>query len=123
MLQYGHGKERTVRTAKASTDVMTGTMILKVISEVISARFTVNLQVKPDGSAHVKKVVFQKPEQVNSATGFFLPSPDPFLQVEVLHRDRRQAPRQRVISSASSSRPKPFKRPGQTHIQSACNSF
>ena len=47
---YGHGKERTVRTAKASTDVMTGTMILKV---------------KPDGSAHVKKVVFQKPEQVD----------------------------------------------------------
>merc|ERR1712181_194287 len=47
---YGEGKARTVRTAKASTDVMTGTMVLKV---------------KPDGSAHVKKVVFKKPEQVD----------------------------------------------------------
>merc|ERR1711935_698396 len=47
---WGRGKERTVRTAKASTDVMSGTMILKV---------------KPDGSAHVKKVVFKKPEQVD----------------------------------------------------------
>merc|ERR1712127_808320 len=47
---YGQGRERTVRTAKASTDVMTGTMVLKV---------------KPDGSAHVKKVVFEKPEQVD----------------------------------------------------------
>merc|ERR1719334_1881078 len=47
---YGHGKERTIKTAKASTDVMSGIMVLKV---------------KPDGSAHVKKVVFQKPEQVD----------------------------------------------------------
>jgi len=47
---YGEGKARTVRTAKASTDVMSGTMVLKV---------------KPDGSAHVKKVVFKKPEQVD----------------------------------------------------------
>jgi len=46
---YGHGKERMVKTAKASTDLMSGHMVLKV---------------KPDGSAHVKKVVFQKPEQV-----------------------------------------------------------
>merc|ERR1712244_79999 len=45
----GHGKARTVRTAKATTDVMTGVMVLKV---------------KPDGSAHVKKVVFKKPEHV-----------------------------------------------------------
>ena len=28
--QYGEGKARTVRTAKASTDVMSGTMVLKV---------------------------------------------------------------------------------------------
>merc|ERR1719209_194363 len=47
---YGEGKARTVRTAKASTDVMSGTVVLKV---------------KPDGSAHVKKVVFKKPEQVD----------------------------------------------------------
>lgn len=46
----GQGKSRTVRTAKATTDVMTGTMILKV---------------KPDGSAHVKKVVFAKPDHVD----------------------------------------------------------
>lgn len=46
----GHGKARTVKTAKATTDVMTGTMVLKV---------------KPDGSAHVKKVVFKKPEHVD----------------------------------------------------------
>merc|ERR1719369_2044372 len=45
----GHGKARTVRTAKATTDVMTGVMVLKV---------------KPDGSAHVKKVVFKKPDNV-----------------------------------------------------------
>jgi len=46
----GHGKARTVRTAKATTDVMTGVMVLKV---------------KPDGSAHVKKVVFKKPDHVD----------------------------------------------------------
>jgi len=46
----GHGKARTVRTAKATTDVMTGVMVLKV---------------KPDGSAHVKKVVFKKPDRVD----------------------------------------------------------
>merc|ERR1712106_904496 len=46
----GQGKSRTVKTAKATTDVMTGTMILKV---------------KPDGSAHVKKVVFDKPDHVD----------------------------------------------------------
>jgi len=45
----GHGKARTVKTAKATTDLMTGVMVLKV---------------KPDGSAHVKKVVFKKPEHV-----------------------------------------------------------
>jgi len=47
---YGHGKGRVVRTAQASTALMSGTMLLKV---------------KPDGRAHVKKVVFQKPEQVS----------------------------------------------------------
>jgi len=46
----GQGKSRTVKTARATTDVMTGTMVLKV---------------KPDGSAHVKKVVFAKPEKVD----------------------------------------------------------
>jgi len=46
----GQGKSRTVKTAKATTDVMSGTMVLKV---------------KPDGSAHVKKVVFSKPEKVD----------------------------------------------------------
>jgi len=46
--QIGQGKSRTVKTARATTDVMTGTMVLKV---------------KPDGSAHVKKVVFAKPEK------------------------------------------------------------
>jgi len=46
----GHGKSRTVKTAKAITDVMSGTMQLKV---------------KADGSAHVKKVVFKKPERVD----------------------------------------------------------
>jgi len=45
----GHGKARTVKTAKATTDLMTGVMVLKV---------------KPDGSAHVKKVVFKKPDNV-----------------------------------------------------------
>merc|ERR1712126_237047 len=47
---YGHGKGRVVRTAQASTALMSGIMLLKV---------------KPDGRAHVKKVVFQKPEQVS----------------------------------------------------------
>merc|ERR1711937_1089965 len=46
---YGKGKERTVKTAKAVTEVMSGTLVLKV---------------KPDGTAHVKKVVFKKPENV-----------------------------------------------------------
>merc|ERR1711923_44889 len=46
----GQGKARSVKSAKAATDMMTGTMVLKV---------------KPDGSAHVKKVVFAKPENVN----------------------------------------------------------
>merc|ERR1719382_1079471 len=46
---YGRGKARTVKTAKAITDVMSGTLVLKV---------------KPDGTSHVKKVVFKKPENV-----------------------------------------------------------
>merc|ERR1711997_788039 len=46
---YGRGKARTVKTAKAITDVMSGTLVLKV---------------KPDGTAHVKKVVFKKPVEV-----------------------------------------------------------
>merc|ERR1712038_858484 len=46
---YGRGKARSVRTAKAITDVMSGSLVLKV---------------KPDGTAHVKKVVFKKPENV-----------------------------------------------------------
>merc|ERR1711997_1244715 len=46
---YGKGKARTVKTAKAVTEVMSGTLVLKV---------------KPDGTAHVKKVVFKKPENV-----------------------------------------------------------
>jgi len=46
---YGRGQARTVRTAKAVTEVMFGTMQIKV---------------KPDGSAHVKKVVFKNPESV-----------------------------------------------------------
>jgi len=47
---FGDAKQRNTRSAKASTDVMKGTMVLKV---------------KPDGSAHVKKVVFKKPEHVD----------------------------------------------------------
>merc|ERR1712241_321575 len=46
---FGRGKSRTVKTARATTDLMTGVMVLKV---------------KPDGSAHVKKVVFKKPDSV-----------------------------------------------------------
>merc|ERR1719382_1452928 len=46
---YGKGKARSVKTAKAITDVMSGTLVLKV---------------KADGTAHVKKVVFKKPENV-----------------------------------------------------------
>merc|ERR1712184_209146 len=46
---YGRGKARTVKTARAITEVMSGTLVLKV---------------KPDGTAHVKKVVFKKPENV-----------------------------------------------------------
>merc|ERR1719431_2065217 len=46
---YGKGQARTVRTAKAVTEEMFGTMQIKV---------------KPDGSAHVKKVVFKNPENV-----------------------------------------------------------
>merc|ERR1712212_1000533 len=46
----GQGRSRTVRTVKATTDVMTGHMVLKV---------------KPDGSAHVLKVVFSKPDHVD----------------------------------------------------------
>merc|ERR1712147_370273 len=44
---YGKGQARTVKSAKAITEVMSSTMTLKV---------------KPDGSAHVKKVVFKEPE-------------------------------------------------------------
>merc|ERR1711983_114296 len=47
---YGKGQARTVKSAKAITEVMSGTMTLKV---------------KPDGSAHVKKVVFKEPENVD----------------------------------------------------------
>merc|ERR1712045_379103 len=47
---FGEAKERQVKTAKASTDVMKGVMVLKV---------------KADGSAHVKKVVFKKPNHVD----------------------------------------------------------
>jgi len=47
---YGQGKARTVKTAKAATDIMEGVMVIKV---------------KSDGSAHVKKVVFKKPKHVN----------------------------------------------------------
>jgi len=47
---FGEAKERRVKTAKASTDVMKGVMVLKV---------------KADGSAHVKKVVFKKPDHVD----------------------------------------------------------
>merc|ERR1739836_131469 len=47
---YGKGKVRTIKSAKAITDVMSGTMTLKV---------------KPDGTAHVKKVVFKEPENVD----------------------------------------------------------
>merc|ERR1711976_820362 len=47
---YGKGHARTVKSAKAITEVMSGTMSLKV---------------KPDGSAHVKKVVFKEPENVD----------------------------------------------------------
>lgn len=47
---FGEGKERKMKSAKASTDVMRGVMVLKV---------------KPDGSAHVKKVVFKKPDHVD----------------------------------------------------------
>merc|ERR1711983_435723 len=47
---YGKGQARTVKSAKAITEVMSGTMTLKV---------------KPNGSAHVKKVVFKEPENVD----------------------------------------------------------
>merc|ERR1711983_325347 len=47
---YGKGQARTVKSANAITEVMSGTMTLKV---------------KPDGSAHVKKVVFKEPENVD----------------------------------------------------------
>merc|ERR1711953_858993 len=47
---FGDAKQRNTRSAKASTDVMKGVMVLKV---------------KPDGSAHVKKVVFKKPDHVD----------------------------------------------------------
>merc|ERR1711874_694284 len=47
---FGEAKERQVKTAKASTDVMKGVMVLKV---------------KADGSAHVKKVIFKKPDHVD----------------------------------------------------------
>jgi len=48
--KYGSGKPRTVRTAMAKTDVMTGIMQLKV---------------KEDGSAHIISVVFKRPEDVD----------------------------------------------------------
>merc|ERR1719445_1233544 len=49
---YKNGKSKSVRTAKAVTEVMYGTMQLKV---------------KLDGTAHVKKVVFRNPESVEVA--------------------------------------------------------
>jgi len=47
---YGKGKARTIRSAKAVTDTMSGVMTLKV---------------KEDGTAHVKKVVFKEPDNVD----------------------------------------------------------
>merc|ERR1712079_45276 len=47
---YGKGQGRTIKSAKAITEVMSGTMTLKV---------------KPDGTAHVRKVVFKEPENVD----------------------------------------------------------
>jgi len=44
------GQERSVRSAKATTDIMTGEMILKV---------------KPDGSARVQKLGFKRPGNVS----------------------------------------------------------
>ena len=65
-MQYGKGKARTVKTAKAVTEVMSGTLVLKVrkliLRQISNCDF--DLQVKPDGTAHVKKVVFKKPENV-----------------------------------------------------------
>lgn len=46
---FGHGQSRSVKTAKAVTEQLTGKMVLKV---------------KPDGSAHVRSVFFKKPEKV-----------------------------------------------------------
>jgi len=46
---FGKGKSRSVKTAKAITEELTGKMVLKV---------------KPDGSAHVRSVFFHKPEKV-----------------------------------------------------------
>merc|ERR1711973_919925 len=45
----GKGQARSVKTAKAVTEELSGKMVLKV---------------KPDGSAHVKSVFFHKPEKV-----------------------------------------------------------
>jgi len=45
----GHGQSRSVKTAKAVTDELTGKMVLKV---------------KSDGSAHVKSVFFKRPGKV-----------------------------------------------------------
>ena len=65
--QYGKGQARTVKSAKAITEVMSGTMTLKVniIQTKYFSRVFILLKVKPDGSAHVKKVVFKEPENVD----------------------------------------------------------
>jgi len=48
--QSGRGSSKSVQTAKAITEKLAGKMLLKV---------------KTDGSAHVKSVYFQKPEEVS----------------------------------------------------------
>ena len=50
VLKLKEGQERSVRSAKATTDIMTGEMILKV---------------KPDGSARVQKLGFKRPGNVS----------------------------------------------------------
>merc|ERR1712131_15878 len=46
----GKGKERSIKTAKAITEKLTGKIVIKV---------------KPDGTSHVRSVVFMKPEEVD----------------------------------------------------------
>ena len=54
-----------MKTAVAATNILYGTMILKVTFCIILLILALSPQVKPDGSAYVKGFSFSKPDKVD----------------------------------------------------------